>query len=82
VSCPSCVVSQSLLGSTGRWESQQCTASLYIHPYPPMRLTGFLSEPHTSGETQTLKAQDVSVSNAFQSAAGLFTAVNGPVCRM
>jgi hypothetical protein len=24
-------------------------ASLHMHPYPPMRLAGFLSEAHTSG---------------------------------
>jgi hypothetical protein len=32
---------------------QQRTASLHMHPYPPMRLPDFLSEAHTSGETQT-----------------------------
>jgi hypothetical protein len=43
-----------------RWESQQCTGSLPIHAYPPMRLAGYLSEAHTSGETQTLEARGVS----------------------
>jgi hypothetical protein len=46
-----------------------------------MRLAGVLSEPHTSGETQTLEALGASVSpDAFQSAAGLLSAVNGPAC--
>jgi hypothetical protein len=42
-----------------RWESQQCTGSLPIHAHPPMRLAGYLSEAHTSGETQTLEARGI-----------------------
>jgi hypothetical protein len=30
-------------------------ARLPIHPYPPMRLAGFLSEAHTSGETVSVR---------------------------
>ena len=44
------------IGEQCRWESQQCTASLPIHPPPTMRILQSLTGPlHTSGETQTLE---------------------------
>jgi hypothetical protein len=60
-SCPSCVATRfkSTPREQCRWESQQCTGSLPIHAYPPMRLAGYLSEAHTSGETQTLEARGI-----------------------
>jgi hypothetical protein len=56
-SCPSCVQIQPPPCEQCRWESQQSTGSLPIHPYPPMWLAGYLSEAHTSGETHTSEAR-------------------------
>jgi hypothetical protein len=55
-------------------------ASLHIHPYPPMRLAGFLSEAHTPGantRSTSLYVTPLVLADASQSAARHFTAVKG-----